>query len=268
VAVILTLHLWMKRSLAPLYLLAALIWLPPAAQINWTQVAQFFTFEIVPSPLRGDSDWGLFWPWLWVLIDNQVLPGLRHTLIVSLLALVATAAVALLTFPLVSRWFGTGLSRSLGHSALVILRSVPEYVLAFVGLLLFGPSMLPAIAALALHNGAIVAHLIGHYSNELQLREDACVGINRYFYEVLPRISRNFLAFTLYRFEILLRESAILGMLGIPTLGFFIDSAFAEFRLDRAILLIGFAAALNILVDAVSRRLRLRLHLSTHPEDL
>ena len=64
------------------------------------------------------------------------------------------------------------------------------------------------------------------------------------------------MAFLFYRWEVILRESAILGILGVATLGFYIDSAFEEIRYDRAMLLIAVAALLNILVDGVSRRLR------------
>jgi phosphonate transport system permease protein len=59
------------------------------------------------------------------------------------------------------------------------------------------------------------------------------------------------------------RETAILGMLGVFTLGFFIDSAFAELRFDRALFLIAVTALLNIAIDAISRAIRARLRLST-----
>jgi phosphonate transport system permease protein len=49
-----------------------------------------------------------------------------------------------------------------------------------------------------------------------------------------------------YRWEVILRESAILGLLGAATLGFYIDSAFEEIRFDRAVLLIIVTALLNI----------------------
>jgi phosphonate transport system permease protein len=58
----------------------------------------------------------------------------------------------------------------------------------------------------------------------------------------------------------MMRETAILGMIGIPTLGFFIDSAFEEFRLDRALLLILVSAVLNIVAEFLARRLRQGLH--------
>lgn len=268
VLVIVTLHLWMRRQLLVVYLLAALWWLPPVADINMTLVWQFFSVDMVPAPLRQGWNGAGFAHWLQVMFAQQIGPGLMNTVVLGLVALIATSMVTLVTFPFVSRLFGHALTRSLGHLFLVAMRSAPEYLLAFVGLLLWGPSMLPAIVALALHNGAIIAHLVGHYSNELQLREDAVVGLNRYFFEVLPRVYRTFLAFTLYRFEILLRESAMLGILGIPTLGFFIDSAFTEFRFDRAMLLLLVTALLNMTVDMIARTMRRRLQLSTHPEDL
>jgi phosphonate transport system permease protein len=149
---------------------------------------------------------------------------------------------------------------------LVVARSTPEYILAFVLLQLWGPSMLPAIVALTLHNGAIIGHLVGRYTETVTLRQDATTGFNRYFYEVLPRVYRPMLALLFYRWEVIMRETAILGILGIATLGFYVDSAFADLRFDRAMLLIGITALLNIGVDAISRSVRTRLRLQTSLE--
>ena len=82
-------------------------------------------------------------------------------------------------------------------------------------------------------------------------------------YEVLPRVYGQFLAFLFYRWEVILRETAILGILGIHTLGFYVDSAIQDIRLDRALFLIVVTALLNIAVDALSRHIRARLRLST-----
>jgi len=126
--------------------------------------------------------------------------------------------------------------------------------------------MLPAIIALALHNAAIIAHLIGRYTDALSMRQDAATGLVRYAYEVVPRIYGQFLAFMFYRWEIILRETAILGILGVATLGFYIDSAIQDIRLDRALVLIAITAILNVCVDALSRFIRSRLRLSMNPQ--
>ena len=65
-----------------------------------------------------------------------------------------------------------------------------------------------------------------------------------------------FLAYCLYRWEIILRESAIFGILGVTTLGFYVDAAISELRLDVAVVLILATAALSMAVDALSRALR------------
>ncbi|MCT7655043.1 hypothetical protein MBH78_10690 [Oceanimonas sp. NS1] len=153
--------------------------------------------------------------------QQQVGPGLANTLVLALVSLVVTGVLALLWFPTISRRFGNVVSRQASHGWLVLMRSLPEYLLAFIGMLLLGPGMLPAMLALGLHNGAIIAHLLGHHLNTLSLREDAPRGLNLYVFEVLPRLYRAFMAYSLYRFENLIRETAILGMLGIPTLGFY-----------------------------------------------
>jgi phosphonate transport system permease protein len=74
------------------------------------------------------------------------------------------------------------------------------------------------------------------------------------------------LALLFYRWEVILRETAILGILGIATLGFYVDSAFADLRFDRAMFLILITALLNICVDAASRAIRSRLRLQTSLE--
>lgn len=272
-AVIASLRWWLKKAFVPLYVLAAFIWLPPVAHINSASVLRFFREDIVPAPLRHSDlallhTWEQAGSWLWQLIHTQILPGAADTLLIGGIALILTGAIALLLFPLISPHFFGRLPRAGGHTLLIVLRSTPEYVLAFIGLLLVGPSALPAIAALSLHNGAVIAHLMGRWTQNSVLRADAPRGANRYFFEILPRIYRQFLAFLFYRWEIIMRESAILGILGVSTLGFYIDSAFAEMRFDRALLLIFATAMLNMAADQLSVTIRARLQLRSTPETL
>ena len=123
--------------------------------------------------------------------------------------------------------------------------------------------MLPAIVALTLHNGAIIGHLVGRFSNQVQLRPDCPKGFNLYYFEVAPRIYGQFLAFLFCCWEVIMRETAIIGILGIATLGFFIDSALADIRSDRAVFFIVIMVIFIVGVDSLSRLIRTRLRLST-----
>ena len=247
----------------PVYILAAPFVIANDSQISLQNVRRFFTEDIIPAPLRHGDSLSSLWHWFSDLLITQALPGISNTLVLTQVALVTTGMLALVLFPVISHQFFNRTGRTLGHVLLVVMRSTPEYILAYILLQLWGPSMLPAVVALTLHNGAIIGHLIGNYSTEVQLRIDAPNGLNRYFYELLPRLYGQFLAFLFYRWEIIMRESAILGILGISTLGFYIDSSIQELHFDKAMVLIVITALLNVTIDTLSRYLRAKLRLRT-----
>ena len=257
---------WVRPKLLPFYLIISPFIIANNSSISFDNVQRFFTHDIIPYPIRHEEGLGELWLWFSDLFINEALPGIINSLVLTQLALILTGFITLLWFPLISRLFFARFGLGIGHLFLVIMRSTPEYILAFILLTLWGPSMLPAVVALALHNGAIIAHLMGRYSDALTLRQDAVKGLNRYAYEVVPRIYAQFLAFLFYRWEIILRETGILGILGIATLGFYIDSAIQDIRLDRAMVLIAITAILNVGIDKLSRYIRSHLKLSIHPQ--
>lgn len=258
-----TLPLWVRPKLLPFYILAAPFFLGDGFPIVWGNVERFFTEDIIPAPLRNGEGLAGLSAWFRDVMVTEALPGIWNTIVLTQIALVATGIISLLAFPLISNHFGGPVRRTSGHVLLVIARSTPEYILAYILLQLWGPSMLPAVVALALHNGGIIGHLIGRQTNTIQLRPDAPIGFTRYSWELVPRVYRSFLAFLFYRWEIIMRETAILGILGIYTLGFYVDSAIQNIRFDRAMVLILITALLNIGVDALGRYIRRKLALQT-----
>ncbi|MAO13466.1 PhnE/PtxC family ABC transporter permease [Marinobacter sp.] len=260
-----TMPLWVRPKALPVYILAAPFFLGEGFPIVWGNVERFFTEDIVPAPLRNGEGLAAFSSWLGDVMVSEALPGIWNTVVLTQIALVATGILSLLAFPLISKHFGGPVRRTSGHVFLVIARSTPEYILAYILLQLWGPSMLPAVVALALHNGGIIGHLIGRQTNTIHLRPDAPQGFTRYSWELVPRVYRSFLAFLFYRWEIIMRETAILGILGIYTLGFYVDSAIQNIQFDRAMILILITALLNIGVDILGRYIRRKLALQTMP---
>ncbi len=260
ILLIATIRFWMRPRLLPLYIVAAIWALPETVGFsNGGYLWQFISHDIWPRAVL-EGQWSEAAGWYSSMFTEQVWPGIVQTLLLTQLALVLTAIVVLATYPFASRALVGPVMRWPGRFLLLVLRSTPEMILAFVFLLLFGPSGLPAVLALALHNGGLIAFLVANASDAEAAgrlgRPDDPKGLKRYAYLETPRRFPAMLAFLFYRWEVILRESAIMGILGIATLGFYIDSAFEEIRYDRAFLLILATAALNILVDAVSRRLR------------
>lgn len=269
-----SLKYWVKPKLVPLYVLLSFAIIPKAVHFSFSNITRFLTYEIFPWPMRREGFLSgnntLAFPlhntfiWFTERLTNDILPGVWNTVILTQIVLVGTGLVALIAFPIISHHFFSRLTTRIGHIVLIIIRTTPEYMLAYLFLQLWGPSMLPAIVAIALHNGAILAFLSGQNANLIRLRLDAPkTRMSRYLFETLPRIYGQFLAFLFYRWEVMMRESAILGILGIYTLGFFIDSAISEQKMDRVIQLIFVTALLNMGIDTFSQRIRKHLRLST-----
>ena len=249
-----TIRFRLKPLLIPLYAIIAVLLLPQLPDTPDGLFWRFISQDIWPYSLQqGDLTSAMMW--YSKVFTQEAWPALLDTLMLSQLALVLTGVIALLVYPLGSRAL-VNRGRLPGRLLLLVMRSTPEMIFAFVLLLVFGPSGLPAVLALAIHNGGLIGFLLAGHSEKQPQRIDDPTGFNRYLYQQTPRLYPGFLAFLFYRWEVILRESAIMGILGIATLGFFIDSAFEEIRYDKAFFLILVTAVLNILVDAVSRRLR------------
>ena len=269
-----SLKYWLQPRLIPFYVGGAFTLLSQEVTVSWANVLRFFTVDILPWPMRrvGVSSGTHhidFSPvpvleWIKDILITEGAEGVWNTLILTQIVLVGTGFFALLVFPFTCRHFSRWPMRSISQYVLVVLRTTPEYLLAYVFVQLWGPSMIPAVCAILLHNGGILAFLTSNNADRLHAQIDSPFRyLDRYFYEVLPRIYGQFLAFLFYRWEVMVRESAILGVLGIYTLGFYIDSAIVDNQLDKAALLILLTATLNMSIDVVSQRVRRRLQIST-----
>lgn len=263
IVMIATIRIWMRRRLVFAWVTAALVTLAfvPSPPMGAGALWRFLTVDIVPAPLRHGEGMGAFLSWLWNILSQQALPGLFATVVCAQISLVLTGAFALFAFGMLVPRVTGRVGRFLGHLGLVVLRSTPEYMLAYLFLQVFGPSMLPAVLALSLHNGAIIAHLVGrHGEDEVgRLRRDAPRGVTLLAYELVPRLFGQFVALCLYRWEIILRETAVMGLLGVATLGYFVDAAVSELRIDRVVVLLLAGALLTAAADGLSHALRRRL---------
>jgi len=89
----------------------------------------------------------------------------------------------------------------------VVARSTPELMLAYLCLQSSGRDAAGDLA-LALHNGAIIAHLLGRQADAMRApRRPARARL--YAWEMTPLLYGQFMAYALYRARSCFRESAI-----------------------------------------------------------
>lgn len=135
-ALILPLRHWVRWRLVPIYI-AVSIWAlsqVPFPPMGEGAVWRFLT-DLVPAPARTGAEWG---PWLDKVLIQQAWPGAVATLSLSQVALGGATLIAAFAFPLIVPRVVGRVGALLGHGILVILRSTPEYMLAFVLLQILG----------------------------------------------------------------------------------------------------------------------------------
>ncbi len=231
-----------------------------------------FVADVIPFPLRAKDahgevylrwDSANFLAWLSETWGEVGWQGVLETISISILAIVLAAVIAIFLIMPASRNVacargflpadgqGSAIGVALRYGIfflvrglLIVLRAIPEFLWAFLLLILFGPVAFAGVLALALHNAGILAKLTSETVEDLERKPlEALAGLGGRMgpvaiIGVAPRAFRQFLVYFFYRWETCIRETAILGILAIHTLGLHIDHAFAYFHYDKALFFI------------------------------
>ncbi|MGZ4112125.1 MAG: PhnE/PtxC family ABC transporter permease, partial [Tumebacillaceae bacterium] len=78
-------------------------------------------------------------------------------------------------------------------------------------------------------------------------------------FAVVPQALPSFVAFVLYTFEVCIRASAILGLVGAGGIGMELSASLDNFLYDRVALIILFTLLIVIVIDTVSASIREKL---------
>ncbi len=151
--------------------------------------------------------------------------------------------------------------------AMDIMRAVPEVVIALVLIFVLGGGPVAAMIAIAFHTTGALGKLFSEVNENADLRPVeglASVGSTwsqRMWFAVIPQVAPNYLSYSLMRFEINIRASAILGFVGSGGIGYDLRNAMSwgKGRYDEVAAIFILLLGTIILVDQLSSYYRNRL---------
>lgn len=155
-------------------------------------------------------------------------------------------------------WFIFGLIRI----TYIFSRSVPELIWAMIVIFIFKPGILPGAIALALHNFGILGKLCAEVIEDMDsrpIRNLASVGAGRaqiLMYGVLPSVLPQFLTYILYRWEVIMRTTIVVGFVGAGGLGQQFKLSMSFFHYTEITLMLVCYIVLVVFADFLSDKSR------------
>ena len=234
--------------------------------------------EIIPdflwdAPTQMKDLFERMWPVEWAFYftpQNTGAQTVHQALLDSLaVAFLSTALGVLLALPFallaarnITPWLWLN---GAARFVLVATRSISTLLWALFFVAMFGPGALAGTCAIAFHSIGFIGKMLSEAleeadSGSLEALSAAGAPVSsRLLYGHWPQVKPAFVAIVLFRWDINVRESAILGLVGGGGLGMALNASIDVFEWDRVALVLLVILAMVMLAEWVSTRLRQRV---------
>jgi phosphonate ABC transporter permease subunit PhnE len=257
------LHRWQRftaaeRALRSGFYLATLIALVWSLQ----------TIEIIPEFLYDAPQqtldlfvrmWPIDWAWYPKVVHDALIETLHTATLGTILAVALASPVALSAARNLTRSAVLNLA---ARFILVATRSVHAMVWALFFIAVFGPGALAGTLAIAVHSIGFTGKFLAEAIEEVRpgpieaLTAAGAPPLAILLKAYWPQVKPAFLAIALFRWDINVRESAVLGLVGGGGLGMALDTALSNLYWDQAGLVLVVIFAVVIVTEIVTGWIR------------
>ncbi|MEQ8717393.1 MAG: ABC transporter permease subunit [Acidimicrobiales bacterium] len=157
------------------------------------------------------------------------------------------------------------LARVVGRGVLLLFRAVPAPVWAFVWVLVLFPGPWPGAVALGIYNLGVLGRLFAETLEDADVRPaDMLVasGANHtqaLWYGTLPTAAPRLVALAAYRWEVIVRETVVVGVVGAGGLGQLINEHLAARDFAAVTGAIGALVIVTLVIDRIGAHFRRHL---------
>jgi phosphonate transport system permease protein len=153
----------------------------------------------------------------------------------------------------------------LGRTVMVVSRSVDTLIWALVFIIIVGPGSLAGMLAVAVRSIGFVSKLVAEGIEEIdrgQVEAVTATGAGRLavlLYAIVPQVQPVVAGVSIYRWDINIRESTVLGLVGAGGIGFALNEAILGLEWDRVGTILVVILGIVVLSEVGSAWLRRRL---------
>jgi phosphonate transport system permease protein len=241
----------------------------PAAVLALLIAAAAWECEVRLSDLnkgiaKGLSMLSLFFPPEWSAFPDMIRPALV-TVMICLIATPIGAALSVFVGLAGARNIAPPWLRLVSRSLMATERALPEIVILLILVAAFGLGPFAGIMALAIGSVGMLGKLVGDAVEEIDawvLDSAAAVGatpLQVIRHVVIPEVLPALVSNSVFRFEVNIRASVLLGAIGAGGIGYELNAAINQLEFSRATVAALTSLALVFLSERASDFLRSRI---------
>ena len=233
------------------------MWMLARLGIRWDYVAD--------SPAQIGDLFGRMLPPDWRFARSLAGPLVQTINIATL----GTAVAVLLSLPVaVLAALNTTRNRAtyaLARFVMVVSRSIDTLIWALIFIIVVGPGSLAGVLAVAVRSVGFVSKLLAEGIEEIdrgQVEAVTATGAGRtqtLLYAIVPQVKPIFAGICIFRWDINIRESTVLGLVGAGGIGFALNEAILGLEWSRVGMILLVILAVVVASEAASAYLRKRL---------
>ena len=201
----------------------------------------------------------------WAFLPRTVEPMLETFKIAVVAAFVGCFAALPMAF-LASRVTAPGrITLIVSRAVLSVVRAIPDFLYALIFVAAVGIGPLPGIMALIFFNIGVVAKLLSETVDGVDtgpIEAARAAGGDRtqtVRWAVFPQVLPNYVAYSLYAFELNIRASTVIGIVGAGGIGTLLFTQYRFFAWGNVSVIIVELFVFVFLIELLSIRLRRRL---------
>ena len=234
-------------------------------------VVSAHSIEIIPEflvdmPEQFADMFQRMWPIAWGFYPDGVHSALIETLDIALLATGFGLMMGIPVGFLAARnAVPIPILNHLARFILVSTRSISTLLWALFFVAVFGPGALAGTCAIAFHSIGFIGKLFSEAVEDASkgsIEALTSAGASRsslIWYGYWPQVKPTFWAIALFRWDINVRESAVLGFVGAGGIGMALDTAINLFQWDRVALILVTVFVVVVLAEIVVTQIRKRI---------
>jgi phosphonate transport system permease protein len=235
----------------------ASVWSVSALEIEWV----FFKDAHVQAADLAER----MWPPRWSYLPKIVAPMVETIHIATLGTVIAVIFSIPLAFLSARNTTANGFTWAVGRGLLVASRSVNTVIWGLLFVAIFGPGPLAGIAAVAARSVGFLAKLVAEAIEEadrgpIEAIEATGASVWQvYLVGILPQVMPVLIGTTVYRWDINVRESSVLGFVGAGGIGLYLYASINQFAWQQVLVVLLTILAIVMLSEGVSAYIRGRI---------